>query len=195
MKGPHEPDGRSQTSNDGVYLNVEITVPPFSMTERKKRIRNDRRIQEMCICLQRLFKEAIFSNLYPRTVIDINLYVVAEDGGMLTSCINAATLGLIDAGISMRDYVSSCSTAMYGDTPLLDPCHTEESDVSFITVGVIGKNNDQLSLLLLESKMPLDRLETAIALSLSGCQSIRSMMDAEVRRQGTSRKAKTISLE
>lgn len=194
-KGPREPDGRNQTSNDGVLLNIDITVPPFSTTERKRRARNDRRIQEMCICLRRLFKEAVLSHLYPRTVIDINLYVVAEDGGMLPACINAATLALIDAGISMKDYVSGCSTAMYGDNPLLDPCHAEEQDVSFVNVGVIGKTTERLSLLLLENKMPLDRLEPAIALSLSGCQSIRSMMDAEVRRHGASRKAKTISLE
>lgn len=149
----------------------------------------------MCICLQRLFKVAVLSHLYPRTVLDISLYVVAEDGGMIPACINAATLALIDAGISMHDYATGCATAMYGDNPLLDPCHAEEQDVSFVNVGVIGKSTDKLSLLLLENKMPLDRLEPAIALSLSGCQSIRTLMDAEVRRHGASRKAKTISLE
>lgn len=195
VQGPHEPDGRSRTNTEGVYLNVEITIAPFSTAQRKRRPRNSRVSQEMAICLQRLFKEAVLTHLYPRTVVDISLYVVAEDGGMLPACINAATLALVDAGIPMTDYVSGCSAAMYGDSPLLDPCHAEELEVSFVTTGVIGKNSEELSLLKLENKMSLDRLEAAIATCISGCESIRGMMDAEVRSHGSSRKSKTISLE
>lgn len=86
-------------------------------------------------------------HLYPRTVIDISLYIVAQDGGFFPACINAATLALVDAGIPMYDYISCCSTAMYGSNPLLDPCHSEEQEVSFVTTGVIGKS-DKVSLLL-----------------------------------------------
>lgn len=195
VQGPHEPDGRSRTNQDGIHLNVEITTAPFSTVVRNRRSRNDRRSQEMAICLQRLFKEAVRTHLYPRTVVDISLYVVADDGGVLPACINAATLALIDAGIPMKDYVTGCATAMYGTDPLLDPCHAEESEVSFVTVGLIGNDSDNVSLLLLQNKMALDNLNQALATALSGCTSIRGMMDAEVRRQGASRKSKTISLE
>lgn len=40
--------------------------------------------------------------------------------------------------------------------------------------------------------MPLDRLESALAVSLSGCHSIRELMDNEVRKHGKSRMSKTI---
>ena len=140
-------------------MNIEITVPPFSTTDRNKRTKSDRRLQEMCISLQRLFQEALLVHLYPRTVIDISLYIVAQDGGFLPACINAATLALIDAGISMYDYVSCCSTAMFGTDPLLDPCHSEEQDVSFITTGVIGKS-DKVSLLLVSFSLNFSRYES-----------------------------------
>lgn len=194
VKGPREPEGRNQVVTDNVLLNVDITLPPFSTHDRKKRPRNDKRLQEICISLRRLFNEAVLGHLYSRTVIDINLYVVAEDGGLISACVNAATLALIDAGISMYDYVTCCSTAMYGETPLLDPIHAEESDIPFVIVGVIGKETENLSLLLLENKMPLDGLESAIAVSLAGSKSIRSMMDAEVRRQGAARQATNLQL-
>lgn len=163
MSGPHEPDGRSHTNPEGVYLNVDITVPPFSTTDRHKRSKTDRRLQEMAISIQRLFQEALLVHLYPRTVIDISLYIVAQDGGFFPACINAATLALVDAGISMYDYVSCCSTAMFGTDPLLDPCHSEEQDVSFVTTSVIGKS-DKVSLLLVSRG-----LISISSLSANGC--------------------------
>lgn len=195
VQGPHEPDGRSRTNQEGIHINVEITTAPFSTTVRKRRSKNDRASQEMAICLQRLFKEAVRTHLYPRTVVDISLYIVADDGGILPACINATTLALIDAGIPMKDYVSGCATAMHGTDPLLDPCYVEESEVSFVTAGLIGSDSDNVSLLLLQNKMAMDNLGQALATALSGCASIRGMMDAEVRRHGASRKSKTISSE
>lgn len=195
VQGPHEPDGRSRTNQEGIHINVEITTAPFSTTVRKRRSKNDRASQEMAICLQRLFKEAVRTHLYPRTVVDISLYIVADDGGILPACINATTLALVDAGIPMKDYVSGCATAMHGTDPLLDPCYVEESEVSFVTAGLIGSDSDNVSLLLLQNKMAMDNLGQALATALSGCASIRGMMDAEVRRHGASRKSKTISSE
>lgn len=141
------------------------------------------------------FKEAVRTHLYPRTVVDISLYIVADDGGILPACINATTLALVDAGIPMKDYVSGCATAMHGTDPLLDPCYVEESEVSFVTAGLIGSDSDNVSLLLLQNKMAMDSRPRPSLQRFLECASIRGMMDAEVRRHGASRKSKTISSE
>jgi len=39
--------------------------------------------------------------------------------GTRSACINAATLALADAGIPMRDLVTSCSAGFLNSTPLL----------------------------------------------------------------------------
>lgn len=39
--------------------------------------------------------------------------------GTRSACINAATLALADAGIPMRDLVTSCSAGYLNSTPLL----------------------------------------------------------------------------
>lgn len=195
VSGPHEPDGRSHSSPEGAHLNIELTISPFSTTERKRApSRNDRRVQELCIALRRLFSSAVQVALYPRTVIDISLYIIAQDGGMLPACINAATLALIDAGISMQDYVLGISTGMYGSNALLDTTTSEENEVPVLTCAVIGKS-ERVSLLLMENKMPLDRLQTALEVSLSGAHSIRELMDQEVRRHGNSRLSKTVATQ
>lgn len=113
---------------------------------------------------------------------------------MLPACINAATLALIDAGISMQDYVSGVSTGMFGTNALLDTTGSEELEVPVLTAAVIGKS-ERVALLLMENKMPLDRLETALAVSLSGAHSIRELMDKEVRRHGKTRMSKTVAIQ
>ncbi len=43
----------------------------------------------------------------------------------------------------------------------------------------------------MEDKMPLDRLESVLAMAISGCHSVRDLMDKEVRRHGAERISKT----
>ncbi|ANB12450.1 Ski6p [Sugiyamaella lignohabitans] len=169
---------------DSTFLSVNISVSPFSTVDRKKRPRNDRRIQECAMSIQRTFQEAIMGHLHSRTEIVISLHVLAQDGGFFAACINATSLALIDAGVPMYDYVSACSTALYDSiSPLLDPNNAEESDLPFLTVATIGKT-EKVSMLLLESKVPLDRLESLIAVTISGCHSLRDQMDRQVRKHG-----------
>lgn len=139
--------------------------------------------------IERTFKEAILVHIHPRTEIVISLNVISQDGGVFAACINAATLALIDAGIPMYDYVSACAAAIYENSPLLDPNHPEETDLSFVTVAVLGKS-EKISSLLLENKLPVERLEAVLALSISGCHSIRDIMDKQIRKHAKSRQEK-----
>lgn len=94
---------------------------------------------ELRTTLERTFEQLILLHLYPRTNITINVQVLSQDGGMLAAITNSITLAIIDAGIAMYDYVSSVSCGLFDQSPLLDLNNLEETDVSSITVGVIGK--------------------------------------------------------
>ena len=83
--------GRAQY--DRASINVEFTIGPFSTLERKKRSRNERslvsfqalsdnrRIQEISLALRQTFEEAVQTQLYPRSQIDISVLVLEQDGG------------------------------------------------------------------------------------------------------------------
>lgn len=190
VSGPQEPESRARTNKDRATLTVGVNISPFASTERRKRQKNDRRLQELGLSLQRAFQEAVLDHLHPRTEIVVHLNVIAQDGGMVGACFNAMSLALIDAGIPMYNYVSGCGVAVYDTVPLLDPNQAEESDLSFLTAAVIGKS-DKVASLLLENKLPMARLENALGLAIAGCHSIRDMMDREVRRHGKERALKT----
>ena len=83
-------------------------------------------------------------NIYPRTVIDIEIHVLEQDGGIMGSLINGITLALIDAGISMFDYISGISVGLYDTTPLLDTNSLEENAMSTVTLGVVGSQKNFL---------------------------------------------------
>ncbi|ODQ66741.1 ribosomal protein S5 domain 2-like protein [Nadsonia fulvescens var. elongata DSM 6958] len=189
VNGPKEPDGRSHTFLDKACISVEVNIASFSTVDRKKVVRNNKRVQELNTTIQRTLEEAVLSHLYPRTQIDISIQVLQQDGGLLPTCVNAATLALIDAGIPMVDYVSACSAGIYDTTPLLDLNTMEENDLAFLTVGVIGKS-DSLALLMMETRMSMDNLEPVMAIAIAGSHSIRDIMDREVRRHGKQRLAK-----
>ncbi|KAG7919655.1 hypothetical protein KL905_003520 [Ogataea polymorpha] len=187
VKGPMEHGANlaagTKLDPNGPVLSLNINYPPFASNERKKRPKNDRRLQEISIILKRCFMKTIVLKNYSRTAIDINLTVLAMDGGLLACFCNAITLALIDAGISLYDYVSAVSVGLYDQTPLLDMNALEENDLSFITIGVVG-DSDKINLTLCEDKLPLDKLERLISLGIEGCHRLKELMDLQVRVAG-----------
>jgi exosome complex component RRP41 len=148
--------------------------------------------------LQRTFSQAILTHLHPRSEITISLHVLSQDGGVLAACINATTLGLIDAGIPMSDYVvgmgaGSSSTVTAGGTevsyeeaadPLLDVNHIEEGELPHLTVATLGAT-ERITLLTMESKVHLGMMEGMLAVAVDGCRKLREMLDEVVRAHGS----------
>ncbi|KAK9455852.1 ribosomal protein S5 domain 2-type protein [Dipodascopsis uninucleata] len=184
--GPKEPTQRSKLNTERATINVKIIVAPFSTLERRKRSQNDHRLQELCITLQHVFEKAIIAHLQARSQIDILLYVLSQDGGMLQACLNATTLALIDAGIPMYDYISASTAGMFDKEALLDLNRLEESAMPLLTIATVGKSN-RIALLQMENKIQFEALEPMMAVALSGCHHIRDLMDQEIRRHGKSR--------
>lgn len=189
VQGPMEPKLRSQIDVNKANIDVNISIANFATLQRKKRLKNEKRVVELKTAIENTFEQSIISKLYPRTVIQINIQVLAQDGGLLAGMTNATTLALIDAGIAMYDYVSSISAGLYDQYPLLDLNTLEENDMSYLTIGVIGKS-EKLALLMLENKMPLDRLEPVLGLAIAGGHRVRDLMDQEVRSHGKYRLSK-----
>lgn len=190
--GPKEPPMRSQSDQNRATIEVNLNVASFAGLERKVRSKNEKRMVELKTTLERTFDQSIISHLYPRTLIEVNVQVLALDGGLLAVSTNAITLALIDAGVAMYDYVSAISVGLHDQTPLLDLNVLEENDMSCLTIGVVGKS-EKLAMLLLEDKMPMDRLESMLGIAIAGGHRIRELMDEEVRSHGSARLNKLMS--
>lgn len=190
VRGPSDTLMTSTSNNLNASSNIEPTIsvsiiqPPYAKTERKAVSRTDRRLAELSIIIKRALQQTIVKKNYSRTIIEISITILQLDGGLLPACVNAATLALIDAGIAMYDYITAVNIALYDTFPLLDTNTLEENDLSYLTVGIVG-NTDKINLLLMEDKIPLDKLQKLIDLGISGCKNIRQMMDLKIREIGT----------
>ncbi|KAK9450162.1 ribosomal protein S5 domain 2-type protein [Limtongia smithiae] len=177
--------GNGGGSSGKATIDVKVVVAPFSTMERRKR-GNDSRMQELALTIQHVFEGAILRQLHPKSRIEIALHVLAQDGGVLQACVNAASLALVDAGVPMYDYVCACTAGVYDKEILLDLNRLEEGDMPFMTLATIGKSSN-ISLMQLESKVQFDRLESIMAGALAGCHHVRDHMDRQVRKHGKSR--------
>lgn len=137
------------------------------------------------------FEKTIFTNLYPHSTITLTLHVLSQDGPLLAPLINAATLALIDAGVPMSGYISACtagSTSSYAANeeaadPLLDVNGLEEQDLPYLTVATLGET-DQVVVMVMETRVQIQRLEGMLAVGVDGCKQVRSVLDGVVRARG-----------
>ena len=137
------------------------------------------------------FSQTLFTHLYPHSTISITLHILSQDGSLLAACLNASTLALIDAGIPMKDYICACtagSTSSYSSNdekadPLLDLNGQEELELPFLTVATVGAT-DSVSVLVMETRVQVGRLEGMLAVGVDGCKQVREILDGVIRRKG-----------
>jgi exosome complex component RRP41 len=138
------------------------------------------------------FSQSLFTHLYPHSTILLSLHILSQDGSLLAALLNASTLALIDAGIPMRDYICACtagSTSSYSSNdekadPLLDLNNMEEQELPFLTVATLGETDD-VSVLVMETRVQIGRLEGMLAVGVDGCKQVREILDQVVRKRGT----------
>lgn len=194
ISGPSESrrtGGSRNDQNNDAKVEVEINVASFSGTDRKRRARNDRRVQEMQMTVAGAFQSVIFGHLFMHSTILVTLHVLSQDGSLLAACVNATTLALIDAGVPMSDYISAVTVAsapsrdqsMDEEDPLLDLNGLEELELPFLTIGAVGEEG-KVSLLVMDTRCGMGRLEAMVSVGLDGCRQVRGMLDGVVRAHG-----------
>ncbi|PHH93049.1 hypothetical protein CDD83_1751 [Cordyceps sp. RAO-2017] len=199
VTGPSESQGQQGQQRraglagqrDGAAISVNLVVAGFSSVDRKKRGRNDKRIQEMESTIAKTLASTVHTHLYPHSTISISLHILSQDGSLLAALLNAATLAVIDAGIPMSDYIAACtagSTSSYaaGDEsadPLLDLNSQEEQELPFLTVATLG-DSDRVAVLVCESRVQVSRLEGMLVVGLDGCKQVKRLLDRIIKDQG-----------
>ncbi|KAK3215552.1 hypothetical protein GRF29_8g366982 [Pseudopithomyces chartarum] len=191
VTGPAE--GRQSGQRGGkdseAKVEVEIGFAGFSGIERRRR-KSDKRTSEMQHTLETAYASLLLTHLYPHSTITLKIHILSQDGSLLAACINAATLALIDAGVPMTDYLVACTAASSATSaesdnsdPLLDLNNMEELELPFLTVGTLGRS-DRVSVLMMESRVRMERVEGMLAVGIDGCKRMREILDGVVKEYG-----------
>lgn len=140
----------------------------------------NRRVLEFGAAIKATFEPVIQSQLYPRSQIDIFVHVLQQDGGLLSTAINATTLALITAGISLLDYVCAVSSGVHTTQPLLDLTTLEENDIPHLTVAVMPRTG-KVTLVTLETRLHADRFEEIFKLACEAGKVVHKEMRRAVK--------------
>nr|DAD27474.1 TPA_asm: hypothetical protein HUJ06_028942 [Nelumbo nucifera] len=155
--GPREVPNRSQQISDQALVRCEYSMANFSTGDRMRKPKGDRRSMEISLVIRQTMEACILTHLMPRSQIDIFVQVLQADG---------------DAGIPMCDLITSCSAGYLNSTPLLDLNYVEDSAGGpDVTVGILSKS-DKVTLLQMDSKLPMDIFENVMQLAIEGCKAV-----------------------
>ncbi len=176
VHGPREARRRGDAELDQGFLTCNVSIAPYASTERRKRKPGDRKLLEASAALQQSFEAAVQLKLYARSQIEIHVQVLQSDGGLIAAAINAASLALVDAGVALFDVVVGCSVAYVQRHALLDPNFTEASSGGpELTIAMLPKS-EKLTLTTMDSRLPLEVLESVVALAQSGCTQVHEIL-------------------
>lgn len=174
--GPKEVEQRSLMDPTKAIVRCEYAMATFSTGERRRRGKGDRRATEISMVVKNTLEQTIMLELMPRTQIDVYIQVLQADGGTRCASVNAAFLALADAGIPMRDIVSSCAAGYLDGTALLDLNYLEDSGGGPDVVVGLHPSLDRVVLLQSDNRIGIDTFEEVMGLAIEGCKAIASFM-------------------
>jgi len=169
--GPRELNPRHMQESDRAILQCNYTMAPFSTNERV-RPGPSRRSVEISKVTREALEPALFLKDFPRTTIDVYIVILQANAGTRTAGINAASLALADAGIQMRDLVTSIAAGKVNGHCALDLTGEEEEVTECdLPIAYMPREN-KFTLMQMDGHITKDDMKHVIKLAVKGCETL-----------------------
>lgn len=180
--GPREVHPRHLARSDKAILRCTYNMAPFSVSDRK-RPGPDRRSREISKVTRQALEPVVFTNLFPRTAIDVFIEVLQANAGTRCTGITAASVALADAGVPMRDLVPACAAGKVGGEIVLDLFDVEDNfGEADLPLAMIPRKNE-ITLLQMDGNLTQEEFEKALKLAMEGCIKVYELQKEALRRK------------
>lgn len=163
--GPRELFPRNQQNPKKGRLRVNYNMMPFSGAGDRVRPGPNRRSKEISMVSEKALLPVVDLSDFPNAVVDVFIELPETDAGSRCAGICAASIALADAGITMRDMVSSVSVGIVDGTICADIDYDEEAyeggDVADIPIAMIPSTGE-ITLLQMDGLVKKEDLKKAI---------------------------------
>src|SRR5438309_1832490 len=180
--GPREAHPRHLQDPAKALVQCRYNMAPFSVTDRK-RPGPDRRSVEISKVISEAFASVVFVEQFPRTSVDIFIEVLQADAGTRCAGLTAASVALADAGIPMRDLVSSCASGKIGGVVALDLNKDEDNFGEADCPMAIVPRTGEIVLLQMDGHLTADEFDKAMNLSINATKRIYDLQRDALRRR------------
>ncbi len=178
--GPRKVLPRHQEESETGILRTKYSMAPFATTERGRPGPN-RRSTEISMVTRQALASAIFLEEFPKTAIDVHIEVLQADASTRCAGINAAAMALADAGVPMRDLISSCSAGKVEGKIVLDVAGKEDTTGELdLPVAYFPKKN-AITLLQMDGLAKKEEIKEIVDLALKGCRQIYEVQKKALR--------------
>jgi len=187
--GPRELLPRHFQDPTKAIVNARYNMASFSVEERK-RPGPDRRSIEISKVTSEALESVIFTELFPRTTIDVCIEVLDAEAGTRCAGITAAAVALADAGIPMRDLPVACAAGKVDGTIVLDLTSEEDKEGEADLPVAIAPRSEEILLLQMDGHLTYKEFEEALELAIKGCKEVYNL-----QRKALLDKYKTFEVE
>ena len=73
-----------------------------------------------------MFEGVIMLELYPRSQIDLQVFVLESDGSYKSAAFNAVSLALMNSGIAMKDFLVATTAGLLNNVAVVELIYQEE---------------------------------------------------------------------
>jgi exosome complex component RRP41 len=172
--GPRELFPRFLHNPKKGLLRCHYNMMPFSGSGERIRPGNNRRSQEIAMVMKKALEPVVDLTAFPNAVVDIYVELPQTDAGTRCAAISAASVALAEAGIPMKDMISSIAVGKVDDKVVADLSYMEEqvsefnpdsagAPVSDIPMAIIN-NTKEITLLQMDGEISKDDLMAALKL-------------------------------
>lgn len=169
--GPREIHPKHMTLPDRALIRCRYHMAPFSTSDRKSPTPSRREI-ELSKVIREALEASIFTELFPRTTIDVFIEVLQADGGTRTAGLTAASLAVADAGIPMRDLIAAVAVGKVDGVLVLDIDELEDEYGEADMPMAMMPSLNQIVLLQLNGVLTREEFKKAIELGKKGIMEI-----------------------
>jgi exosome complex component RRP41 len=180
--GPREVFPRHMTLQDRAVLECIYGMAAFSTSDRA-RPGPSRRSTEISKVIADALAPAIMLEKYPRTKIDVYIEVMNANAGTRTAAITAAAVALADAGIEMRDLVTSVASGKVEDELMLDLFEPEDNyGEADMPLAIMPRKKD-ITLLQMDGNLSKEEIQKLIEMSMKACEEIYEAQKAALKEK------------
>lgn len=181
IHGPQEAKKTGDMASDTRSISCRLISAPFCGTERRKRRTGDRRSLEVEQVVIQSMEAVVPIDLYPKSEIAIVVHVLESDGSILCTVINAVTLAMMNAGISMTDMVVACSVGFVKQSLCQDLTNIEQtSGGAYLPIAIKARSED-IVFMQLDSRLSVASIEGTLGAAIEGCRKIRTILGGAIK--------------
>ena len=166
-------------------LRCHYSMMPFSGSGERIRPGQNRRAQEISMVMTTALEPMVDLSAFPNAVVDIFVELPQTDAGTRCAAISAAAIALADAGIPMKDMISSVAVGQVDGTVVADLNYNEEAYegiVSDIPVAMTH-NTQEITLLQMDGEISKEDLLKALELAKIGTERVYELQKKALKEK------------